>query len=134
MRTRPGQDTLEFVELYDGGAGNTPLDGLVVVFYNGSDDASYDDGIDLDGYTTDADGYFLLGNPESSPTPAIVFPGNGLQNGADAVALHQGDAVDFPNDTPVTTTNLIDAIVYDTNDSDDAGLLVLLNAGQPQVE
>ena len=31
----PGTDAAEFVELYDGGAGNTPLDGLVVVFYNG---------------------------------------------------------------------------------------------------
>ena len=40
---------------------------------------------------------------------------------------------DFPNDTPVTTVNLIDALVYDTNDGDDSGLLVLLNPGQPQV-
>ena len=29
--------------------------------------------------------------------------------------------------------DIIDAIVYDTSDSDDAGLLVLLNAGQPQI-
>ncbi len=29
--------------------------------------------------------------------------------------------------------NLLDAFVYDTDDPDDAGLLVLLNAGQPQV-
>ena len=56
-----------------------------------------------------------------------------IQNGADAVALYQADAADFPNDTPVTTANLIDAIVYDTDDGDDAGLLPLLNAGQPQV-
>ena len=58
---------------------------------------------------------------------------NLIQNGADAVALLVGDAVNFPNDTPVTTADLIDAIVYDTDDSDDAGLLVLLNAGQTQV-
>ena len=31
------------------------------------------------------------------------------------------------------TTDLFDALVYDTNDSDDAGLLVLLNASEPQV-
>jgi endonuclease/exonuclease/phosphatase family metal-dependent hydrolase len=128
----PGTDTLEFVELYDGGVGNSPLDGLVVVFMNGSDDASYA-AFDLDGYTTDINGYFLLGNAGVSPAPDITFGGNGLQNGADAVALYQGDASDFPNDTPVTTNGLIDAIVYDTNDGDDAGLLVLLNAGQPQV-
>ena len=33
----------------------------------------------------------------------------------------------------MTTDNLIDAIVYDTNDGDDAELLVLLNAGEPQI-
>ncbi|MCO6511569.1 MAG: hypothetical protein J5I65_12325, partial [Aridibacter famidurans] len=32
----PGTDAAEFVELYDGGTGNTALDGLVVVFFNGS--------------------------------------------------------------------------------------------------
>ena len=35
--------------------------------------------------------------------------------------------------TLVTTTNLIDAVVYDTDDPDDAGLLVLLNPGEPQL-
>jgi hypothetical protein len=127
----PGSDAAEFVELYDGGVGSTALDGLVVVFYNGSDDQSYDS-FDLDGFSTDADGYFVLGNAGVSGVD-LVFAGNGLQNGADAVALYTGDATDFPNDTPLTTTDLLDAIVYDTNDSDDAALLVLLNAAQPQV-
>jgi len=127
-----GTDILEFVELYDGGVGSSSLDGFVVVFYNGSSDTSYS-AFDLDGYTTDASGYFILGNAAVSPSPAIVFPSNGLQNGADAVAIYEGDAADFPSATPLTTTGLVDAIVYDTNDSDDAGLLVLLNAGQPQV-
>ena len=127
-----GTDTLEFVELYDGGAGNTALDGLVVVFYNGSGDVS-NDAFDLDGYSTDGNGYFLLGNSGVSPTPSIIFSNSGLQNGADAVAIYTGNAADFPDGTSVTTTSLLDAIVYDTNDSDDTGLLVLLNAGQPQV-
>jgi len=129
----PGSDLLEFVELYDGGDGNTALDGLVVVFYNGSDNQSYGSSFDLDGFSTDADGYFVLGNAGVTPTPSIIFSGNGLQNGADAVALHLGNSADFTNDTPVTTDGLVDAFVYDTNDSDDAGLLPLLNAGQPQV-
>ncbi|HEX2271292.1 MAG TPA: Ig-like domain-containing protein, partial [Pyrinomonadaceae bacterium] len=34
----PGTDAAEFVELYDGGVGNTSLSGLVLVFYNGSTD------------------------------------------------------------------------------------------------
>ncbi len=125
-------DVLEFVELYDGGGGNTPLDGMVVVFYNGSSDSSYS-AYDLDGFSTDANGYFLLGNTAVVPTPSIIFGSNGLQNGADAAALYTGDDTDFPNGTAVTTSSLLDAIVYDTNDGDDAGLLVLLNAAQPQV-
>ncbi|MCA9997625.1 MAG: lamin tail domain-containing protein, partial [Anaerolineales bacterium] len=32
----PGTDTAEFIELYDGGSGNTNLTGLVVVLFNGS--------------------------------------------------------------------------------------------------
>ena len=127
----PGSDAAEFVELYDGGVGSASLDGFVVVFYNGSDDASYN-AFDLDGFSTDANGYFVLGN--SAVTAAdITFSNNGLQNGADAVALYLDDGTSFPNDTPVTTTNLVDAFVYDTNDGDDAALLVLLNASQPQV-
>ena len=130
-----GTDAAEFVELFDGGAGNTDLTGLVLVLFNGSDDASYR-AFDLDGQSTDADGYFVLcGIAANVPNCDLdVTPNTNLiQNGADAVALLIGDAADFPNDTPVTTANLIDALVYDTNDPDDVGLLALLNAGQPQV-
>lgn len=127
-----GTDAAEFIELFDGGVGNTPLDGLVLVLFNGNGDVSYEPVFDLDGYSTDANGYFVLGNP-GVPGAVITFPGNSLQNGADAAALYFGDATDFPSGTPVTTGNLIDAIVYDTDDSDDPGLLVLLNADQPQV-
>ena len=128
----PGADTQEFIELYDGGVGNTQLDGLVVVFYNGSSDVSYN-AFDLDGLTTDAHGFFLLGNAAVNPAPDIIFPNNGLQNGPDGVALYMGDASAFPSGTAATTDNLIDAVVYDTDDADDLGLLALLNAGQPQV-
>jgi hypothetical protein len=131
----PGTDAAEFLELYDGGAGNTALDGLVVVFFNGSVDTSYQ-AFDLDGYSTDANGYFVIcGNAANvSNCDLDVTPDSNLiQNGADAVALYTGNATDFPNETAVTTANLIDALVYDTDDSDDAGLLVLLNAGQPQM-
>ena len=126
-----GTDTMEFVELFDGGAGNSSLDGFVLVLYNGSSDSSYN-AFDLDGFSTDAQGYFVIGNA-AVPNVDLVFPNNGLQNGADAVGLYMDDATSFPNGTAVTTTNLIDAFVYDTNDGDDAGLLVLLNAGQAQI-
>ncbi|MFT5453206.1 MAG: putative extracellular nuclease, partial [Enterobacterales bacterium] len=128
----PGSDTLEFIELYDGGVGNTSLDGLVVVLYNGSDDKSYNHAFDLDGFTTDSDGFFLLGNDAVVPKPSIIIDNNGLQNGADAVAIHAGNAVDYSNDTPVSGYSLVDAVVYDTSDSDDQGLLNILTPGQVQ--
>ncbi len=127
----PGTDAAEFVELYDGGVGNTSLTGLVVVFFNGANDLSYR-AMDLDGLTTNAAGYFTLGNA-AVPGVDVVFPGNTLQNGADAVALYAADATNFPNNTPITLANLRDAVVYGTGQVDDPGLLVLLNAGQPQV-
>jgi len=129
----PGDDELEFIELYDGGIGNTALDGYVVVLYNGSDNLSYTPAFDLDTYTTNAEGYFVIGTVPGADINVSPGSSGWLQNGADAVALFNGDDADFPNDTPVTTENLIDAIVYDTNDGDDSGLLPLLNAGQPQV-
>ncbi len=128
----PSTDTLEFVELYDGGTGNTDLSGLVLVLFNGNGDVSYA-AFDLDGYSTDGDGYFLLGNAGLNPTPDIVFADNTLQNGADAAALYMADAADFPTGSLVTTADLVDALVYDTDDSDDAGLLVLLNPGEAQI-
>ena len=130
----PGTDALEFIELYDGGIGNTSLDGLVVVFYNGSDNLSYNSAIDLDGYTTNENGYFVIGSALVANVDLVAFTTNGIQNGADAVALYQGEAINFPNDTPILLNDtLLDALVYDTDDSDDTELLVLLNSGQEQI-
>ncbi|MCX6538217.1 MAG: DNA/RNA non-specific endonuclease [Acidobacteria bacterium] len=131
----PGSDTAEFVELYDGGVGNTPLDGLVVVFFDGTSTGSGNQSyavFDLDGYTTDANGYFTMGNPGVPGVSLFFDPGafGLLQNGPDAVALYIGHASEFPNGTAVTTTNLQDAIVYGTDDPSASGLLPLLNAGQ----
>ena len=131
----PGSDTAEFVELYDGGVGNTPLDGLVVVFYDGgtgTSKASYA-AFDLDGYSTDANGYFVMGNPGVAGASLVFNPGEFglLQNGPDAVGLYIGNATDYPAGTNATTTNLLDAVVYGTDDPNASGLLPLLNAGQP---
>lgn len=128
-----GSDKLEFIELYDGGVGNTALDGLVVVLYNGSDSRSYNLAFDLDGFKTNSEGFFVLGNAAVVPEPDLMINNNSLQNGADAVALHVGNGIDYPNDTPVSGFGLIDAIVYDTNDSDVQGLLTVLTPNHPQV-
>ncbi len=137
-----GTDATEFVELYDGGVGNTPLDGLVIVFWNGSNDLSYS-AFDLDGKTTNASGYFILGSADITSnlgsgfaaTNFVTFVGtNAIQNGQDAVALYTGEGSAFPTNTPLTLAGLRDALVYDNNNPDDPGLLTLLNAGQPQID
>jgi hypothetical protein len=124
-----GTDDAEFIEIYDGGSGNTPLDELVVVLYNGNDDESYD-AIELEGYETDANGYFVIGSNNVPNADLISFTTNGLQQGADAVALYKGIEDTYPDGTLVTVNDsLIDALVYDTDDSDDADLLQLLLGG-----
>lgn len=131
----PGTDTAEFIELYDGGEGSQSLNGLSLVLFNGSNDSSYK-AVSLNGFQTNADGYFVVCGDDSNVSNCdldLSPDSNLIQNGADAVALFSRPASDFPNGTPVTTDGLIDAVVYDTNDSDDAGLLPLLNAGQPQL-
>lgn len=121
-------DMLEFVELYDGGVGNSSLDGKTLVFFGGADNEAYRV-ISLTGFSTDANGFFIAGN-SGVASADVTFPNNSMGNGPDAVALYDGS---FAVDDPVTTTNLLDAVVYDTDDTDDAELLVLLEASQPQV-
>lgn len=120
-----GTDVTEFVEILSDSP-NFSLEGYIVVFYNGSDDESYKT-VDLTGYVTDADGFFIIG---SSGTPGVdisIGTSNTIQNGPDAIAIYQDDAGNFPNGTPVTNVNLINAIVYGTSDDDDTELLTGLD-------
>ena len=131
---QPGTDSAEFIELFDGGTGNTPLDGLVLVLYNGNGDASYQ-AFDLDGQATDADGYFVICGDATNVggCDLDVSPNTNLvQNGADGAALYMADAADFPNGTPATSANLLDGLVYGTNDSPDAALIAILDPGGTQ--
>ena len=120
-------DDKEFLELKSN-TPNFPLDGYVVVFFNGSasgGNSSYL-AIDLDGYSTDINGLLLIGSTTVSPFPQLIIAPNLIQNGADAVAIYLADDTDFPEGTLATQTNLIDALMYDTNDPDDMDLMNLL--------
>ena len=112
----PGTDVKEFLELKST-TPYFPLDGYVAVFFNGGSgatNASYY-AIDLDGLVTDGNGIILLANAQVVPTGSFTIPNNSIQNGPDAVAVYLGNAEDFPNNTPASTTNLIDALVYSNN-------------------
>ncbi|OIQ29574.1 MAG: endonuclease I [Bacteroidetes bacterium MedPE-SWsnd-G2] len=123
-------DTLEFIELKSDEV-NYVLDGLVVVLFNGSNsggNSSYYT-IDLTGYQTDLNGLLLIGSDNVSPSPQLVIPENVIQNGADAVAIYEASWFEFPEGTLATQESLMDALVYDTNDSDD-DLMTLLGVSQ----
>lgn len=117
-------DLYEFIELKSAAA-NFALDGYVLVFFNGANSLSYH-ALDLDGYTTDINGNFLIGNTGVSPAPTINFANALLQNGPDAVAVYFGNATDFPNNTPATSANLTHAIAYAGNATQPTALMTAL--------
>jgi hypothetical protein len=119
-----GTDDQEFVEIKTEFA-NQSLNGMIAVFYNGSSDASYRT-VDLSGFASDENGYFLLGSDAVAGADITMGPDNTIQNGADAVALHMANAANFPDGTAATDAGLVDAVVYGTSDADDDGLLAAL--------
>ncbi|OUR96042.1 endonuclease I [Flavobacteriales bacterium 33_180_T64] len=124
----PGVDNMEFLELLSD-TPNFPLDGYVVVFFNGSTsggNSSYFT-VDLDGYVTDVNGLLLIGSNDVSPVPQVLISANVFQNGADAVAIYQGSFFDFPEETVATIDNLIDVLLYDTSDADDADMIAIFS-------
>lgn len=126
----PSIDDKEFVELKSV-TPNFPLDGYVLVFFNGNAGSASTGNksyltIGLNGLTTDVNGLILIGSNGVSPVPERIFGDNLIQNGADAVAIYQGTYADFPDGTLATTTNLINALGYDTSDDDAIELMGLL--------
>jgi hypothetical protein len=130
---RQDNNFYQFIELYDGGVGNTPLDEMVVVIYDGGTNKSTKT-IDLSGRKTNTQGYFVIGTAIVEHVNLQVVPGflSGIDN-AHAVVLYKGIPANFPNGHSVTLDNIIDALVYDVDKPDNATLLTLLNAGQPQI-
>lgn len=129
----------EFVELH--GPGDALLNEHFLVHYDGGPNSAYRV-IDLDGLCVPPDGFFVVGDANILESDLLFdLPGDALKNGPDAVALFLDPtgllvAADFdgtPVDSPPAGAVLIDAVVYDTNDNDDAQLLAALTPGQPQV-
>jgi hypothetical protein len=130
---QPLTDAAEFVEISTGVAG-VSLSGYALTFFNGGNSPftgtlSYFS-MNLNS-TTDANGLLLVGNSGVLPAPALTFAGDSLQNGSDAVGIHQSAPI--ANGTAASATGLIDALVYDTNDADASNLLdAFFGAGNPQ--
>ncbi|WP_431158786.1 endonuclease [Winogradskyella poriferorum] len=124
----PSIDTQEFVEIKSQ-TPNFSTDGYILVFFNGStsgNDSSYLV-IDLTGYSTDNNGLLVIGSSGVGPFPQLLIAENVIQNGADAVAIYQDVPSAFPEGTVANITNLVDVLIYDTNDSDDLTLIEIFN-------
>jgi hypothetical protein len=131
-------DVREFVEI-DTGVPNFDLSntGFSLVLINGNGDISYET-IGLNA-TTNAAGLLVVGSPplptDTDWNPELKFSAvNVLQNGIDAVGIYQVVAGAFPNNTPVTANNLIDAMVYGGGAPDTGLLNVLLPEGPGRVQ
>jgi hypothetical protein len=110
-----GTDTEEFIELYNPSDNEISLEGYAVVLFNGSNNLSYASYY-LDGYSIGGKSFFTIGhlNEVSYTMPSS----HSIQNGPDAIALYKDSKNLFPKGSPLTTTNLVDAIVYGSTSSD----------------
>jgi hypothetical protein len=125
-----GLDNLEFIELI--GNPNEDMSGFVVVIFNGSNNAS-NLTIDLNGYALNEAGFFLIGGQAVDEADLIIDETNWLQVGQDAVAIFDADASLFPDGTPVTNTDLMDAVVYGNNQPPLLSLINVLTPGGVQL-
>jgi len=129
----PSFDTEEFIELKTASPFQS-LDGYIMVLFNGSTSTTTGQGRsyyveDLDGLVSDSNGLVVLGSSDVVPAvDRLLGDGRGtFQNGPDAVAIYVGEPSDFPDRTFARNDqSLVDALVYDTNDSDSEELLNLL--------
>ena len=123
-----GADSAEFVEILNTGLElyDFFLNPVVLVFFNGDkeNDPSYR-AVDLEG-TLNSGGVLVVGGPNVSPVPDIAMGSGFIQNGADAVALYPGKATDWANGS-AAAGGYIDALVYDTDETDDSGLLAIFD-------
>lgn len=128
--TATAADDLEFIELYDGGAGNTPMTDLVLVFIDGATGNIYQS-YSLSEFMTNPDGFFLIGSGNVVPSVDFQILPNQIQNGTDAVALYRGQADDYMIGAAAGADNVFDAVVYGL--AQDQALVTLLTPGQPKV-
>ncbi|XP_068100493.1 uncharacterized protein [Hyperolius riggenbachi] len=127
------EDT-EYVELYHTSNSSMSLAGYWVVLYNGKNNLAYTV-LNLKGYYTDKNGYFLIGSNKMTPKPQILLRANTIQNGADAIALYYRPVkFAYTPNMPLTVDGLVDAVVYVSQAGDDASdLLNVLTPGQEAV-
>ena len=72
--------------------------GTSLYFIMVSNDQSYRT-VDLTGFSSDSNGYFIIGSDLFPGADITLGPDNTIQNGADAIAIYSADAANFPDGT-----------------------------------
>ena len=129
-------DNNEFIELRSI-TPNFPLDGYVLVFFNGSTSGQHKSylALDLDGYETDINGLLLIGSTTVAPFPQYIIAPNTIQNGVDAVAIYKADDLDFEEPTKAYVDDtLIDVLIYTTTQTDGTEFVPIFSAFNPSIQ
>ncbi len=107
--TTDGSAQPSAIEIYDGGRGTTPLDGVVLLFVTAEKSvvAAYD----LATYQTNDDGFLQL---YADRDFTLAVP-EGVQLPIDSIVLAAGDASDFAAKTLLDESKVIDGITFATN-------------------
>ncbi|XP_048030269.1 uncharacterized protein si:ch211-183d21.1 [Megalobrama amblycephala] len=110
-----GAEDEEFIELWHPSGFRMSLDFVWLVMINGQTGMVYYE-LELNGYFTDDDGYFLIGS--SKVGPDIRIPPNTIQNGPDAIVLYRSKSPPSQEGQNIPRSGLLDAVVYRTRGSD----------------
>ena len=124
-----------FIELFRTQDPPPELSALHIVLYDGLSEKAYAPPISLTGYTFGETGYFTIGTAELASTSDVTL-GFDL-TGLHAVALYFGLPDYFQEGSSVITDDLVDAIVYTSDESvsfTDSGIGFVLSPGQDPVK
>ncbi|RXN21811.1 hypothetical protein ROHU_006888 [Labeo rohita] len=110
-----GAEDEEFIELWHPSGFRMSLDFIWLVMINGQTGMVYYE-LELNGYYTDNDGYFLIGSSKFGPD--IRIPPNTIQNGPDAIVLYRSKSPPSKEGQNIPKSGLLDAVVYRTRGSD----------------
>ncbi|KTG39034.1 hypothetical protein cypCar_00044878, partial [Cyprinus carpio] len=110
-----GAEDEEFIELWHPSGFRMSLDFIWLVMINGQTGMVYYE-LELNGYYTDDDGYFLIGSSKVSPD--IRIPSNTIQNGPDAIVLYRSKSPPSKEGPNIPRKGWLDAVVYRTRGSD----------------
>ncbi|XP_059391313.1 uncharacterized protein si:ch211-183d21.1 [Carassius carassius] len=119
----------EFIELWHPSGFRMSLDFIWLVMINGQTGIVYYE-LELNGYYTDDEGYFLIGS--SKVGPDIRIPSNTIQNGPDAIVLYRSKSPPSEEGPNIPRKGWLDAVVYRSRGSDKkvSALTEVLTPGQ----